>query len=277
MSNIVENAPAGFLPEDLVRGGLRTDFVATFTDLFWDYFTYTGKDGQVGARAFGLHVHFTDEEGQADEQFYSAGKDTDWVPSSDKSQPVPLTKGHSLNDSSNYAAFITSVINAGVPGSKLSSVKDLIGGAFFMSRQKLVDKSGAVRVNQNSGKPLEALLVMRCDRLPWDAPKSAGKKGTKAKAALAAAVDTAAAADDGGKSDHPDAETVTELLTELLSTGEFPDGIPLKAVVPRLMKDKKLDAYDKGRRPAIMKAILNTNLLGSLPGLTFENGIITFG
>ena len=269
MSNL-QNKPAGFLPTDLVKGGLRTDFNAEITDAFWDYYTFPGKDGSVGATSFGLHLHFRTEEGEDDEQFYSAGKETEWSPSDDKSQPIPKTPGRALNDSSNYASLIQSIINdCGVPANRLSSVKDLVGGSFFFSRVPQKDRSG---LDSQDDRKRTVLVAKRCLRLPWDAKKTAGGRRTAAVSSGSSGADGA----DGGE--NPDSEAVKEILVELLSTGEFSDGLPLKAVMPRLMKEKTLDGEKyKPRKKEITKAILNSELLGSLAGLKYEGGIINFG
>jgi len=276
MSN-PQNKPAGFLPDQLVKGGLKTDFNAEITDALWDFYTFKGKDGNTGATSFGLHLHFTDEEGQADEQFYSAGKETEWAPSADKSQPIPSVEGRGLNESSNYAAFIRSIIfDCGVPASKLSSVKDLIGGSFFFTRVAQQERQG---LENEDGKKRTVLVAKKCNRLPWDAKKTAGAgAGGKKERAKSNASEGAAASSGSGESDNPDAEAVKEILVDLLSTGDFPDGMPLKAVMPRLMKDKVLDQEKyKPRKAAITKAILNAEVLGSLAGISYQGGIINFG
>lgn len=265
------NQPAGFLPSQLVKGGLKTDFNGEITDCFWDFFTYAGKDGAAGKTAFGLHVHIKDEEGEEMAQFYSAGDASQWTPSADKSQPIPVTAGKSLTDSSNFALFIGKIITIGIPEGKLSSVKDLIGGDFFWSREAQPNRAG---LESDDGKKRTTLVPTRINRAPWEAKKSAGKK-----AAAPSSSSSAAKAGEDGAADHgvPDniVDACTNIVMELL--GENPDGLALKNLVPFMNKQKLLakDEY-KSDKAAITRAILKPELLASLPGVKFENGVISY-
>jgi len=263
------NQAAGIKPSQLVKGGLRTDFNAEFTDLFWDYYTFPGKDGAPGAKAFGLHVQFTADDGEADEQFYSAGKPEEWAPSEDKSQPIPHVEGRSLNDNSNYAQFIRSVIEVGIGESKFETVKDLIGMNVFMSRVAQPSRAG---LEGGDEKKRTVLVCKKLNRAPWEPKKSAGGKSKAAgKPAAGKPAQEAADVDEGIAND------VAAIVLDLLSSGEYPDGLPVKAIMPAVFKSNVLDSVEYSKsKGKLTKAPVSTSVLGSIPGTTLEHGVLQF-
>ena len=73
------------------------------------------------------------------------------------------------------------------------------------------------------------------------------------------------------------ANDVAAIVLDLLSSGEYPDGLPVKAIMPAVFKTKVLDSVEYSKSKAkLTKALVSTSVLGSIPGTTLEHGVLQF-
>lgn len=107
---------ASFLPQDFVAGGAIPDGEYRIAACQTVKFNYGGAGPEVPA----LLVTYESKDGMLADQNYSAGKLESLVPSEDGKRFVhPGGDDAKVNKSSNFAAFINSIIAAGFPAEKL--------------------------------------------------------------------------------------------------------------------------------------------------------------
>jgi hypothetical protein len=189
---------ASLIPTDWTSGGLINDVDVTIMDMtFVDDWTYNGA---VSDPVLALKVTFKPDEGDPVEQCFSAGDLARWMPDPNNPKHVVPAEGSSakaLNNNTNCAAFLGSIIDAGFPlnvkGHEVSEFVDVFEGLYcHVMRVPQKKRSG---IQQADAKERDVLVVSNIHRLPWEAAKTgakstaavAGKTNGAAKAKLAAA------------------------------------------------------------------------------------------
>lgn len=190
---------ASLIPSDWTAGGLLNDEDVTITEMtFVDDWTYGGK---VDTPVLALKVVF--QKDNADdppvEQCFSAGDLARWVPDPDNPKhviPAENSTAKALNNNTNCAAFLGSIIEAGFPlqakGHEVSEFVDVFEGLYcHVNRIPQKKRSGLVAADE---KVRDVLVVTAIHRLPWETAvkgKStaavAGKTNGAAKVATKAA------------------------------------------------------------------------------------------
>jgi hypothetical protein len=167
---------ASLNPDDAVQGGLLDDADVEIVGARFDIFTYS--TGQTGVGAI---INFRDAEEKIHEQFYSAGQSDRYVPSDDKTKLLLTGTATGLNQSSNLVAYLSSLVNAGVPKPFFSdSIGVMVGMKLHVNR---VNQPGrAVLAGSESaegGRPKTILLATKLLSMPGE---KTGKAATKATA-----------------------------------------------------------------------------------------------
>lgn len=202
---------ASLLPEDWVSGGLLNDVDVDITDCtFVDDWTYNGK---IETPVLALRVTLLDENGTETIQHLSAGDLTRFIPSPDGKRAVKAegSTATALNNNTNCADFIASIIYCGFPKKLLSDRVDVFEGMnVHIGRVPQKKRSGLA----DDGKSRDVMVVVKINRLPGEkATKVAGKVG----AAVAKTVPATAGSDTGEELDEEMATAVAEIVVAVLT------------------------------------------------------------
>lgn len=252
-------------PSDAVEGGgLLDDVDVTITKSRFAMFDYGGKAQPVPAIMWELDAG----DGTSPiTQYWSVGKALDWMPSDDGKELVPIGKSTQLVNSSNGMVLLSSVVNAGVPESKLGADISIFEGMeCHVNRVAAPERKGI----QNRKENQTILVVTKIHKLPWE--KGNGKAKAKGKGggskAAPAATDTAADID----------AITTEFIIGVLSNDDkmkdYPDGMPKAKFAPEVFA--AFPADNPNRSGIIQKILTDDKFLKAGPW-KYEGGKLSLG
>lgn len=144
----------------------------------WDY------NGAIQTPVLAAAITYQNrEDDSVTIQYYSAGDMKNFVPSEDGRQAIPVGKAEGLNESSNFYAFLTSLVNSGFPVDKITNDISVFDGLeCHVDRVPQPKRKGMAAAADNSNKTI--LIVSKITKYPWDsaassapaaAPKAVGK------------------------------------------------------------------------------------------------------
>lgn len=170
------------------QGGLIDDIDVEITDAITCEYDYNGA-APLGPA---LAVEFTDHNGTASIQYYSAGKAEDFSPDDAGEGFLSVSGKTGVNNSTNLGKFLASMVEAGFPDDMLAegNLKVIVGTKCHVN-QVVQERKGLIRTGKNADRPSTALLVSKIHSLPG--AKATAGVGVKAKAGVAARPVTAAA------------------------------------------------------------------------------------
>lgn len=264
-----------FNPESFsIGGGLLDDVVATVKEARIALFDYNGK-AAVAVPAIKLTLAIEGEEDV--EQFWSVGKNTDWMPSEDGKKLVAIGKATAIVQSSNGAIFLSSVVNAGFPADKITDdITFLEGLQAHWARVPAPKREGLVKTPRADGKEFEAtiLTIDKIVAMPWEkkvpqAPKAPATTGAPATAAPGAAVVTAAPPAAAAANGDIAEELQGIILAIVAEVGEV-----AKTKLPSLLLPKVTDA---SKRTPMVQLAFKDDFLSNIPGVAFAGGKLTLG
>lgn len=209
-------------PADAISGGLLNDADVEIIGGEWCHYDYGGKSDARFCAAITMAVLVDGNPADEHLQYYGAGKAADWIPDPADGNKTPLKTGNAtaLNNSSNWIAFVDSLITAGVPESKFmdSDLSELIGLRIHVIR-KATNRQGMKPLQGGSDREQTVLI---CDHLVKPVTRgTVNKPGTRTAAAQAQATATTqsqAPAQSAPATDIGDpTETVSGILGELLA------------------------------------------------------------
>lgn len=205
---MAEQRGASLNPKDFAVGGALPDGEYTIAAAGAAIFNYGGNGPETPA----IHITLADENGEAREQYYSAGKLETLTPSSDGKRLVHPSGGDAkISNSSNAAAFLLSLMNAGFPPEKLGDDISNITGTRVLIENKAQPKRAGL-ADQKEGKTIP--LVAKVLSLPGEA-KGAAKGAAKAPATRTQATAASTASSNGsGDLDETAMTTIQEILAE---------------------------------------------------------------
>jgi hypothetical protein len=182
---------ASLRPADFTSGGLLDDADVTITEarfVMWDY------QGQIREPVPAMAVTMeTGGEGtpltETYTQYYSCGDSKNMTPSQD-GKTLEVTGSHGLKSNSNAGQFLTELVKAGFPDSKLAEgdISVLDGMEAHVIRIPQPKRAGLAKSAANPDKEQTILVVNKIHKLPWD---KTAKKSQVAKMPVKA--ETAAA------------------------------------------------------------------------------------
>jgi hypothetical protein len=236
---------ASLKPSDFVHGGglpPEGDYdITNAMFAMWDY------NGQVQPAVPALAVEFTNPDKQAATQYYSAGDFRNWEPAADGKRLAKKGSALSINDATNCAVFITSLVNAGYSEDKLGNdITSIIG--LNVSIIHGVTKEREIRGQKQVGKLIA--VVGKIHKFPGEQPKAAKGKAAAATKANGQQDDATAVA----------AKALTVLQTVLSEAGGTLDKKSITAKVFQKMPATDLD------RGAVLNLIVKDDFLTSLAG-----------
>lgn len=256
---------ASMRPDNMVSGGLPTDFDGTVTEVRlcpWDY----GKQDQEHVLA--VRVTIQPDEGQdiagIDEgdpvvQHYSCGKLEDFVPSQDGENPVdleaeditdmegyyalPVGKKEALNKNTNWAHFVQAAIDAGFDIDKIDAdVRCFEGTHGHFNRIPQKQRPGVNQGVAAEGQQQRQREILVLTEVHEDKPKAkVGAKAAAAKKATPKAEEAEEAPATNGSGELND--RVTAAVLEVLGEN---DGTVAKSDLGKLVA-KKLAPADKAK------------------------------
>jgi hypothetical protein len=172
---------ATFDPEGFaVGGGLLDDADVLVKSARFQHFTY--PSGEVTTALMAI---LEDAESKVHEQVYSVGDPEKFAPSEDGSKVLLTGTANSINAKSNFAQFVKSLIDSGVPRTlfQTDNIGVLDGLRIHVVGVAQKDKDGKV-IKNAKGFDRTLLLASKLIALPGEkpaaAPKTAAPKATKA-------------------------------------------------------------------------------------------------
>lgn len=240
----------GFRPTDFTDGGGLLDNADVEWKkcefVMWDY---NGNGPQTPA----LKIEM-DHEGTDVEQFFSAGKSEDWMPSKDGTKLIPIGNATGINRKSNLAILINSLIDAGFPEDKIEDDCSVFEGLkCHMVRKPAEKRTGMQQTPRKDGKVYDPtnLVVDEIQQLPWE------KKGKgTAKAKPAAEENTE---DEGSEEESSVEEEAIGAIMEVLEAN--PKGIDKKKLAAQVFTKVKASK----NRNAISQLVYKDEFLASGP------------
>ncbi len=187
----------GFKPSEMVEGGIiPQDVVVTFNEARFAKFDYLRKDGTVAATTIALRVKVKSEDGTDYTMHYSVGDPKDFAPSEDGESPadegpfvISLGERTALSKSSNFHLFLSNLVNAGFPESKIGADARVFEGMqAFMIAIPEPKRTGLARPTPAEGARERLISVPQTViKLPWEkvAKKTTGAATATAKTAPA--------------------------------------------------------------------------------------------
>jgi hypothetical protein len=166
-----------FNPDTFVKGGLIQD---VDVEIIGGRCTLEPPEGYSQRdRVFvelELKVLDTDEEVT---QYWSAGKNTDFVPSSDGDELVPTGSRGALNDNSNWSIFCQNLANCQFPKDRLETGKlsALVGTQLHVVRIPAPERAGLAGPKGEGDRKQTILVPNKLIRLPGE--KKARGRGAK--------------------------------------------------------------------------------------------------
>jgi hypothetical protein len=257
-------------PCDAVEGGgLLDNEDVKVTESRFAMFDYGGKAQPVPAIMWKLDRM----DGSAQViQYWSIGKSTDWMPSDDGKELLPIGKVTELVSSSNGMLLLSSLVNAGLSESKLGEDISIFDGMeCHVNRVAAPTRKGMVNQKENA----TVLIVSKIHKLPWEKSTKSGSKTTKPKSGSK----TAKPGKDTTEDKEVDIEALaTEFVLGILSDGDkmlstYPDGIPKAKLAPEAFA-----AFPQKdpNRSAIVQILFKDEFLKTGPW-KYEGGKISIG
>ena len=197
-------------PDTFVQGGLIDDVDAILTSVRFTEFDYEGKSDKVLA----LKVAFTTPDGEAHEQYYSAGDLKRFRPTDDGKHIVPVAGATCLVVSSNASQFLTSVANAGFPKNKMDrDISVLDGTGVHLRRIAQAERKGLAK-KEGDDKQKTILVVEKILFQPGEKPTFVVGTGTSvAKGAPSGAGKSVGAPAGAASAPQASAEAIDEKTT----------------------------------------------------------------
>lgn len=228
-----------------VGGGLLDDADVAIKSAEFRHFTYPGSDKTTTA----LVLNLEDAEGKLHEQPYSVGDPDKFAPSDDGGKVLLTGTAAAINAKSNFAQFVTSLINAGVSVTLLQTdnIRVIEGMRIHVNAVAQKDKDGKI-VKNAKGFDRTVLLASKLISLPGEAPKAAPKAAGKKAAGAPAAATTSAPAASAASPEVADKAVRYITLVATAQGGEVPRSKVSALVFQKAMQDK--DA-DKGALPKL--------------------------
>lgn len=251
-------------PTTYIEGtGLIDDVDVIIKEASFAMFDYNGRLPAVPAAKLIL------DEGDGVEtiQYYSVGKASDWMPSEDGKSLTAIGKATALVKSSNWAVFVTALVNAGFPENKIENDISIFNGMEgHVSRVAAPERKGLKKEKKDYEDTI--LVFDKLHKLPWEKPK---KKSGPPSGAGVGTTTTSTKKKDSKKKEESGSnveEKATEFILEILS--QNPDGIE-KNKLPTLAFKLRKDDPD---RNGLVKMVFEDAFLSSVPLWKFENGKI---
>jgi hypothetical protein len=167
---------------------------------------YTQRD-----RVFAeLDLKVLDDDSEVS-QYWSAGKNTDFTPTTDGLGLTPTGSKESLNDNSNFSIFIQNLCNVQFPKTALTEKLDcLFGTQIHVVRIPAPEREGLGK--DKDAKKSYILVPNKLIKLPGE--KAKAKAGAKKGAAAAAAAAPAEPSMDDGEVETTALLDVTEVMAD---------------------------------------------------------------
>lgn len=190
-------------PETWTTGGMIDDADVEVMEAEFVLFDYNGQQPEGPALRLGLK-DLSSEDSPVVQQYWSAGKKENFVPTDDGKGLLPVGKATGLSKSSNLAALFDSLLKKGFPVDKIDNVTDtIVGGRFHMNKVTLPKIKSA---DGSESKDRTALVVTNVIKWPWDKAKGGAKTAPKAASAAPSSAPSASPAPSAPASEPAAAE-----------------------------------------------------------------------
>jgi hypothetical protein len=252
---------ASLRPSDFSESTGLWEGIGVISEAEFVIWNYGGEGPNTPAAKFTIQP----EDGEEVEQYFSCGKESDWIPSKDGSRLMAVGRATGINTSSNFALLLASMVNAGYPEDKMTdSIKDFIGLNANWMRVPAPKRPGLKQKEGQEQKERTILTVGDIIQLPWEKkPKAGSKAPAKAAKGKAAAKDEEE--DEGGDLEEEASTLIMEVLVEQ-------DGEVIKQQLPKFLFPK---LKGNPNMKAILQLVQSDDFLGGEVPWSYEDGTIT--
>jgi len=185
-------------PSEMVdSGGAPIDRNMVIKDAKFVIFQYTKKDGSPALKPDGSPAKTTaaqfilvDDDGNENEQNYSAGDPERFVPSSDGKTLVSVSGAENISKSCNFHVLMNALVNAGYPENKLDDDVSTLAGLYaYWIGVPEPKRPGLARTAEQEARTRVIPVPSVIHKMPWEkakagtkvpatgAPKTAGPEG----------------------------------------------------------------------------------------------------
>lgn len=273
-----EQAVMSLNPEDFTQGGLLDDIDVLFAECRWVEWDYNGA---IDHPTLALKVNFEfDDNGKQEtsEQYYSGGELNRFQPSADGRQAIAVAGARGMNNNTNAAMLIKSIIEQGFPVDKFGNgdVGSLDGLQAHINRVPQPKRGGNISDKNNAGYEKTVAVVTKIHRMPWETGNAkAGTAGARTAAAkpstAAPRASTGAPAASNGDAGDLNEEAAGVLLEVLTNKG---GSVKKSQLAPASFKP----LTGNPNRSEILKLMADENWLieqGENFGWAYDNQTIT--
>jgi len=171
-------------PSEMVdSGGAPVDRNMVIKDAKFVIFQYTKKDGSPALKPDGTPAKTTaaqllllDDDGNENQQNYSAGDPERFVPSSDGKTLVSVAGAENISKSCNFHILMNALVNAGYPENKLDDdISTLTGLHAFWIGVPEPKRPGLVRTAEQEARTRVIPVPSVINKLPWEKAKAGVK------------------------------------------------------------------------------------------------------
>jgi hypothetical protein len=181
----------------------------------WDY------NGTIQTPVLAAKITYINKEDQTEtDQFYSAGDMKNFVPSEDGRQAIPVGTVAGLNESTNFYAWLTSLVNAKFPADLIGNDLSVFDG-LECHVTRVPQKTRAGLTPAPDAKKQTILIVSQIHKMPGqggNAAAPAPAKAAKGNAAVASSASVQQAA-QGGQSSGIESKTDEVVMGVIMAKG----------------------------------------------------------
>jgi len=250
-------------PSDMVdSGGAPVDRNMAIASAKFVIFQYTKKDGSPALKPDGTPAKTTaaqlmlvDDDGNENEQNYSAGDPERFVPSQDGKTLVSVSGAESISKSCNFHILMNALVNAGYPENKLDADISTLDGLYaFWIGVPEPKRPGLVRTAEQEARTRVIPVPSIIHKLPWEKAKAGAK------------VPTAGAPEAGG-------DVLAQTIEFVGKVVEESGSVSRQDLAARIFTDLRKDPNRDAIAAAIFSPAIQAALLAA--GFTVEGETIS--
>jgi|SRR5882757_4353334 len=168
---------ASLNPDDFTQGGLLDDMDVTFLECRFTEWDYNGTADKP-ALCLLVTMEYDDQgEAKTQEQYYSAGDLSRFIPSEDGKRAISVAGARGLNSNTNAALLLKSVIEQGFPVANFGDgdVSAMDGMQCHINRVPQPKRGGAIQNVNSQGFEKTVAIVTKINLLPGETAPVKGK------------------------------------------------------------------------------------------------------
>ncbi len=236
--------------DDFARGTVLSEANVEIAGAKFEYWDYAGH---VREAVPALHITFRTTDGDAAEQFYSAGKPDDFNPSKDGKTLDIISDRERIHEQSQFAIFMTALFKAGFPKTRVDNddIGCLVGTRGHVKQETIKRTGGNVKAETS------ILVFDKVSDLPGESKSSSASSGI-------------------GGGDSEEYAAAAGLVQELLA--EAGGSMERKQLLPLAIKSDTYKAMSKTMKTAVLNLVKKDEFIQSGDSWSLDDkGTLTLG